>query len=217
MMSQIWSFRWRPWLGLAGLLLVLQAATACVAPQGPFAGTTPTETPINRLERGLMDATDLPSGWSRQSIGVPNDLKGGIARYREYQGPPRSAMPFVRAGQSISLYVNEEISRAAYEEAVAAMIPVGYADKWPWPSELNFTTHADQISIGCSPSVFNDIKAITCRMTARYGNLVTTLDGQVFKDRWLTMAQFRHLLERVDAKMEAIREPQGEATPTPAP
>ncbi|MBK9094675.1 MAG: hypothetical protein IPM84_18280 [Anaerolineae bacterium] len=54
-------------------------------------------------------------------------------------------------------------------------------------------------------------------MTARYGNLLTTLDGQVFKDRWLTMAQFRHLLERVDAKMEAIREPQGEATPTPAP
>ncbi|MBK9094798.1 MAG: hypothetical protein IPM84_18905 [Anaerolineae bacterium] len=47
--------------------------------------------------------------------------------------------------------------------------------------------------------------------------MVTRLDGLVFEDRWLTMAQFRHLLERVDAKMEAIREPQGNATPTPAP
>ncbi|MGB4805857.1 MAG: hypothetical protein WBV59_24675, partial [Anaerolineae bacterium] len=104
-----------------------------------------------------------------------------------------------------------------YEEAVAAMIPVGYADKWPWPSELNFTTHADQIRIGCNPGMFNGIKAVTCRITARYGNLVTTLYGQVFEDRWLTMAQFRHLLERVDAKMEAIREPQGDATATSAP
>ena len=151
MMSRTWNYRWHRGLSLAGLLVVLQTVMACMASQGPWAGTIPTETPINRLERGLMDATDLPSGWSRQSSGVPNDLKGGIARYRECQGPPRSAMPFVRAGQSIGLYVDEEISRDAYEEAVAAMIPVGYADKWPWPLELNFTTHADQISIGCSP------------------------------------------------------------------
>ncbi|MBK9094793.1 MAG: hypothetical protein WAW03_02210 [Anaerolineae bacterium] len=46
---------------------------------------------------------------------------------------------------------------------------------------------------------------------------MTVVRTLVFEDRWLTMAQFRHLLERVDAKMEAIREPQGEATPTPAP
>ncbi|MFZ2618471.1 MAG: hypothetical protein WA077_21005, partial [Anaerolineae bacterium] len=69
----------------------------------------------------------------------------------------------------------------------------------------------------CNPGVLNDIPVRTCRVTARYGDLVTTIRAQIFEDRWLTMAQFRHLLERVDAKMEAIREPQGEATPTPAP
>ena len=215
MMSRIWNFRWHCGLGLIGLFFVLQMTTGCVAPQGLFVGTTPTETPVNRLERGLMDATDLPFGWRRESTGVPRDLRGEVARYRDYRGPTGSPI-FVRAGQSLALYSTLTDSEAAYEEAAAAMIPKDYADKWPWPPELDSAMHADQIVIGCNPGFFNDIKATTCAVTARYGNLVTTLYGQVFEDRWLTMAQFRHLLERVDAKMEAIREPQGEATPTPA-
>lgn len=216
MMSRIWSFRWRRGLGLAGLFCVLQMASSCATLQSPLAGTTPTETPINRLERGLMDATDLPFGWRRESTGVPHDLRGEVARYRDYRGPTGSPI-FVRAGQSIALYSTLTDSESAYAEAAAAMIPKDYADKWPWPPELDLAMHADQIVIGCNPGFFDDIKAITCAVTAQYGNLVTSLYGQVFEDRWLTMAQFRHLLERVDAKMEAIREPQGAATPTPAP
>lgn len=216
MMSRTWNYRWHRGLSLVGLLVVLQTVTACMASQGPLGGTIPTETPINRLERGLMDATDLPFGWRRESTGVPRDLRGEIARYRDYRGPISSPI-FVRAGQSIALYSTLTDSESAYAEAAAAMIPKDYADKWPWPPELDFATHADQIVIGCHPGFFNDVKAATCAITARYGNLVTTMYAQVFEDRWLTMAQFRHLLERVDAKMEAIREPQGDTTPTPAP
>ncbi|MBK7202338.1 hypothetical protein [Candidatus Amarolinea dominans] len=216
MMSRTWNYRWHRGLSLAGLLVVLQTVMACMASQGPLAGTIPTETPINRLERGLMDATDLPFGWRRESTGVPRDLRGEVARYRDYRGPTGSPI-FVRAGQSLVLNPMTKDSETAYEEAAATMIPAGYADKWPWPPELDFATHADQIIIGCNPGVLNDIPVRTCRVTARYGDLVTTIRAQVFEDRWLTMAQFRHLLERVDAKMEAIREPQGEATPTPAP
>ncbi|MFZ1474257.1 MAG: hypothetical protein WAV79_15150, partial [Anaerolineae bacterium] len=65
--------------------------------------------------------------------------------------------------------------------------------------------------------MINDIPNQSCSFIASYGQLITVIHAQVFEDRWLTMAQFRHLLERVDAKMEALREPQGEATPTPAP
>lgn len=216
-MKRSWYRSWRAWLGLLGLLAGLQIATACLAPLGSLIGATSTETPINRIERGLLDATDLPFGWRRESTGVPQDLTGGIiARYRDYRGPGSTPI-FVRAGQSIALYASEAESDAAYQRAAEEMIPAGYEDQWPRPAELDFTTHADAIIIGCSAGVFNGIPARTCRIVARYGRLVTTLDGQVFEDRWLTMAQFRHLLERVDAKMAAIREPSGSAVPPPAP
>ncbi|MGB3060842.1 MAG: hypothetical protein WBD79_16675 [Anaerolineae bacterium] len=65
--------------------------------------------------------------------------------------------------------------------------------------------------------MINDIPNQSCSFIASYGQLITVIHAQVFEDRWLTMAQFRHLLERVDAKMEAIREPQGDATATSAP
>jgi hypothetical protein len=207
---------WQAWLGLLGLLVGLHTITACLGPSGPLVNSTATETPINLVERGLLDATDLPFGWRRESTGVPQDLTGGvIARYRDYRGPGSTPI-FVRAGQSIALYASETESDAAYQKAAKEMIPAGYEDQWPRPPELDFTTQADAIIIGCSAGVFNGIPARTCRAAARYGNLVTTIRGQIFEDRWLSVLQFRNLLERVDAKMVAIREPQGSDTPTPA-
>ena len=217
MMKRRWYSCWQVWLGYFGLLVGMQILTACLGPLGSSIGATSTETPINRIERGLLDATDLPFGWRRESTGVPQDLTGSvIARYRDYRGPESTPI-FVRAGQSIALYASEAESDAVYQKAAKEMIPAEYAEKWPHPPELDFTPQADSIVVGCHAGVIDGISARTCVVVARYGKLVTTLDGQVFEDRWLTMTQFRHLLERVDAKMEAIREPQGEATPTPAP
>ena len=211
------NYQWRRWLfGLVGLLLVSCLETACVTSKDPRVIATSTETPVNRIERGLMDATDLPFGWRLDSTGVPRDLPGGIARYRDYRGPVGSPI-FVRAGQSVALYATIEDSEAAYEETAANEIPATYVDKWPWPRDLDFATRADQIIIGCHDGVFNDIPASTCRIAARYGLLVTIVNAQVFKDRWLTMEQFRHLLERVDAKMEKIREPQADSAPISEP
>ncbi len=166
----------------------------------------------------MLDMADLPFGWRRESTGVPQDLAGGsVARYRDYRGPESTPI-FVRAGQSIALYASEAESAAAYRAAAREMIPAGYEDQWPRPPELDFATQADAITVGCSVAgVFGGIPAHTCRVVARYGKLVTTLDGQVFEERWLTMAQFRRLLERVDAKMATVREPQGSDAPTPTP
>jgi len=218
MMSRIWSFRWRHGLGLAALFCVLQMVTSCATLRSPLVGTTPTETPINRLERGLMDATDLPFGWSLRSTGAPRNSNGAIlARYRDYQGPQGGAMPFVRTGQQMYLYHNETESREAFQKLVTDSIPSEFADKWPRPVELDFRLHASESRIGCSSGLVNNIPHRVCLVIARYNEVVTRLDGLVFEDRWLTMAQFRHLLERVDAKMEAIREPQTDALSTPAP
>jgi len=192
------------WIVLAALLLFLFGFVACVVPSSLIRPVL-SESPINRIERGLMDATDLPFGWSRRSTGVPQDPMGSVARYRDYQGPSRYAIPFVRAGQTIYLYPSETESRTAYKNLVADNIPAAAIDKWPQPPELDLPLHADESTIGCMAWIINNIPNQTCSLIARYGNLVTVVDGQVFEDRWLTMAQFRHLLERVDMRMESIR------------
>lgn len=209
---------WRLTRSLLGLLIGLQVATACLSPLRSPLDSTATETPINRIERGMLDATDLPFGWRRESTGVPQDLTGGIiARYRDYRGPANTPI-FVRAGQSIALYASETESDAAYRATARKVIPVGHEDQWPRPPELDFTMQADAITVGCNAAgVFDGIPAHSCSIVARYGKLATTIDGQVFDDHWLTMAQFRNLLERVDAKMAAIREPQGSGVPAPTP
>jgi hypothetical protein len=195
----------RSLLAILGLWLV--GLAACSLPLSRMTSPGTPESPTARIERGLMDATDLPFGWSRRSTGVPQDQMGAIARYRDYQGPPRYAIPFVRAGQIIYLYANETESRAAYKELVAENIPPASANKWPWPPELSFPTHADEITVGCMVWVIDNIPNKACSVIARYGDLVTVVDGQVFEDRWLTMAQFRRLLERVDVRMQTIRQP----------
>ncbi len=158
------------------------------------------------------------SGGGANQLACPKILTGGIvARYRDYRGPANTPL-FVRASQSIALYAGETESDAAYRAAAREMIPVGYEDQWPRPPELDFTTQADAITVGCSDaSVFDGIPARTCRVAARYGNLVTTIRGQIFEDLWLTMLQFRNLLERVDAKITVIQEPQASDAPTPTP
>lgn len=207
----------RSLLVILGLWLV--GLAACSLPFSRMTGPGTPESPTARIERGLMDATDLPFGWSRRSTGVPQDQMDGIARYRDYQGPPRYAMPFVRAGQIIYLYANETESRTAYKALVAENIPPASANKWPWPPALSFPTHADEITVGCMAWVIDNIPNKACSVIARYGDLVTVVDGQVFEDRWLTMAQFRYLLERVDARMQTIRQPAAneERVPTSPP
>lgn len=92
-------------------VLCMIALVSCT-PNAPITGTLTPQTPINRLEQGMMDATDLPFGWGIRSTGAPRDLNGAtFAWYRDYQGPPRNAMPFVRAGQIIYLYSSEIESR----------------------------------------------------------------------------------------------------------
>ena len=209
---------WRRWVYLIILSSCLASLAACNAPVPLPADYDTSKSDVSRIERGMVDATDLPSGWSLRSTGAPRNSNGAIlARYRDYQGPQRSAMPFVRTGQQMYLYSNEIESREAFQKLVTDSIPSEFADKWPRPVELDFTLHASESRIGCSSGLVNNIPHRVCLVIARYDEVVTRLDGLVFEDRWLTMAQFRHLLERVDAKMEAIREPQGEATPTPAP
>ncbi len=99
------------------------------------------------------------------------------------------------------IYPNEDAARSAYEEIVAQAFPAGYSDRWLTPAELEFEGRSDQIKIACLSGSINGMPFSGCRAIAQYSDMLTYLTGNVFENRWLTMEQFRRLVERVDAKM----------------
>lgn len=165
-----------------------------------------------QVRLGLIDGADLPFGWGYRS-GGPLDVPGGYGQGVGFHGANPDKHSFVLVTQRLEIYPDDSASRAAFQTRVDEAIPPDYADVWGQPPELNFQGGADEIKIACMAVQINGISTRSCRVTARYGELVTSLWGNVFEDRWLTMAQFRQLVERLDQHMQAAR--ASTQTPTP--
>ncbi len=163
-----------------------------------------TQAAIRRHGLDTMNATDLPFGWGRPrdaSIKSPD----GYGLRVVYYGADPHGQSYVNVSQDLMYYRTVALSQAAYRAAVAEAIPAAYANKWVRPPELDFTARADEMTIACLPGWINDIYHRACKVIARYDDVVMTLYANVFEGRWLTMAQFRRLLERVDARVNSIR------------
>ncbi len=171
---------------------ILWACAACSTPRE-------SEFVLRRLATGMVDATDLPLGWGDRRSTVP-EVSNATARSITYYaiGP---GTPYVNVGQRILIYPSEDASKAAFQDTVAQTIPAAYEDEWVTPPELTFAANADEIRVACLSGFVNGIPHRTCSMIARYGDMLTHLHGNVFEDRWLTMEQFRRLVQQVDAKM----------------
>lgn len=182
------------------LALILSAAVlvACM-PSDPLA-----QAAIRRHGWDSINATDLPFGWGHPWDKTIKEPDGYGLRVVYYGADPRS-QSYVNVSQDLVYYRTVELSQASYQAAVAAAIPASAAHKWVRPPELDFTARADEMTIACLPGRINDIYHRACRVIARYDDVVMTVYANVFEDRWLTMAQFRRLLERVDARVNSIR------------
>jgi len=173
-------------------VLAVALNVSCQAPDG-------SEYAMRRFAAGMVDATDLPFGWGdRRSTAaeVPGAIGRNITYYAE--GPGRS---YVNVGQQMMIYPDEDAARSAYEEIAAQSFPAEYSDRWLTPAELEFEGRSDQMKIACLSGSINGMPFSGCSVVARYKDMVMDLTANVFENRWLTMEQFRRLVERVDAKM----------------
>ena len=173
-------------------ILIVALSVSCQGPDG-------SEYAMRRFATGMVDATDLPFGWGdRRSTAaeVPGAIGRNITYYAE--GPGRS---YVNVGQQMMIYPNEDAARSAYEEIVAQSFPAEYSDRWLTPAEVEFEGRSDQMKIACLSGSINGMPFSGCSLVARYKDMVMDLTANVFENRWLTMEQFRRLVERVDAKM----------------
>ncbi len=192
----------------ACLLIILCLTTSLLS--GCFRDEMPPAI-RQQVRLGLIDRADLPSGWGYRS-GKPLNVPGGYGQDVGFHGADPNKYSFVLVTQTLEIYPNESASRAAFQTRVDEAIPPGYADVWFQLPELDFRGNTDEIKVACMSVHVNGIATRSCRVIARYGEMVTTLYGNVFEDRWLTMTQFRHLVERLDQHMQDARV----STKTPA-
>lgn len=181
-------------------LLVNLAAVVLVSLSGCIRDPFPPAV-RQQVSLGLIDGTDLPFGWGYRS-GKPLDVPGGYGQDVGFHGANPDKYSFVLVTQRLEIYPDESVSRAVFQTRVNEAIPPDYADVWVQPPELDFQGGADEIRIACMAVQINGIPTQSCRVMARYGKLVTSLWGNVFEDRWLTMPQFRRLVERLDQRMQ---------------
>lgn len=186
-----------PAIALA-LILSATVLAACM-PSDPLA-----QAAIRRHAVDAMNATDLPFEWGHR---WSDSIKGpdGYGLRVVYYGADPRGQSYVNVSQDLVYYRTVELSQVAYRVAVAAAIPAAYANEWVRPLELDFVARADEMTIACLPGRINGIYHRSCKVVARYDDAVMTLYANVFEDRWLTMMQFRRLLERVDARINSIR------------
>jgi hypothetical protein len=170
---------------------------------------TPTPTATERIAIALLQTAELPGWWDstwRWEVDVP----GAIARRGAFQRLGDGAQGWMKVSQTVAVYPTVAQSRTGYDERVQHSFPGPggpWASTWFEPPGLAFANAADQLSAACMPVTINEAPLLTCCVVARYGDMVTEVWANVFPDDWLTMPQFRAVLERVNQRMRSVRQP----------
>ncbi len=152
-----------------------------------------------QLRLAQMDGGDLPAGWGYRSSKLL-EVAGGYGQIVGFQGADPARYPFVLVSQTLEIFGDVPTSRAAFAARVDRAIPPDASDVWATPPEVRFGSAADESRIACMPLQANGIPMQSCRAVARYGQIVMTVYGNVFQDRWLMMAEFESLLERLEQR-----------------
>lgn len=150
-----------------------------------------------QLRLAQLDGTDLPSGWGNRSSKLL-EVAGGYGQIVGFHGADPTRYSFVLVSQTLEIFGDISTSRAAFASRVERAIPA--AEAWVVPSELRFGKAADESRIACMAVEGDSIPMRSCRAVARYGQIVMTVYGNVFRDRWITMPQFQRLLERLEQR-----------------
>ena len=144
-------------------------------------------------------ATDVPFGWRRSGLGdsyeeTPPGALVAVTRY--YYGTRDKT--WVNVSQQLIIYKNTEWAAEAYREELASFNP-----SWLVPADLSFSGRADDLYIACIPARINGIKVRSCEVVGRYEDTLSILLANVFEEQWLTMPDFRRVLEGMDTRVAA--------------
>jgi hypothetical protein len=132
---------------------------------------------------------------------VPN----AEGRFYRFYGTANRSESWINVGQIILLYPDVAAARVGYQEQDTQSIPPT-ATRWREMEELAFVHQADEWHAECLANSINGSPGFLCIAIARYENLVIVMLGNVFEERWLSMADFRAVLEAMDRRATAALE-----------
>ncbi|MFP4344678.1 MAG: hypothetical protein ACLFU8_08300 [Anaerolineales bacterium] len=190
-------------LGL-GALLALQIVVGGVISRAAWENR-PTLSPTDAFFADVaLELGDLPQGWRRGGVMVES-VPNAEGRFYRFYGTANRSESWINVGQIILLYPDVAAARVGYQEQDRQYIPPT-ATQWREMEELAFAHQADEWHAECLPHSINGSPGFGCRAIARYENLVIVMLGNVFEERWLSMADFRTVLEAMDRRATAALE-----------
>ncbi len=167
----------------------------------------PTLSPTDAFFTDVaIQLSDLPQGWRRGEVMVES-VPNAEGRFYRFYGTANRSESWINVEQIILLYPDVAAARVGYQEQETQYIPPT-ATRWREMKELAFAHQADEWHAECLPHSINGSPGFACRAIARYENLVIVMLGNVFEDRWLSMADFRVVLEAMDRRAIAALEQQ---------
>jgi hypothetical protein len=162
---------------------------------------TPSPTEI-LLAQAAIQLSDLPQGW-RQGDMMVESVPNAEGRSIRFYGTPNRSETWINVGQILLLYPDLSSAQQGYQEQYRQHLPSAYMAHWKEVAELEFSHHADEWHTACLPGSINDSSSYACRAVVRYQNLVIVMFGNIFEDRYLSMADFRAVLEAMDRRAVA--------------
>lgn len=188
-------------LGVSGLLIIqfVLGTVATTLMQRAIPTLTSTE---KFIFSAAIQLEDLPPGW-RSEIPHIENVPGAESRIFGFVGTNDPDLTWIRVTEMLFVFEDEKRALSHYQEQVVEYIPPHATDSWKHIPELDFSHHADEIKVACLPGYINGKHHFACSAIARYQNVVIVILGNVFDDRWLTMVEFRAVLEAMDRRIVA--------------
>ena len=207
--------------GLIGLLILVliivvlntgnvKSNSSSIVPASPVAGiklmpvdmpiptvawvTPPSEPWVKEL---FVKEGEIPAAWRTESTFWDGESLG-VA----YRTQPRQTG--IALSQFVTFYSTTLLAEQAYSRTLDKYFPPEYIKDWKDAPELVFPYHADALKVACLASRLNGIPFQACRSLARYKQLIVMTFGNVFEDKWLTMADYRKMLEAVDRRVTEV-------------
>jgi hypothetical protein len=172
------------------------------------ASSTPTSVVTSAsdlLARATLQVEDFSPGW-RMSPPSDKTVDGVPGRIVGFHGSSDPDLMWVLVGQELYSYSSAGTAAEAYPTWVKKYLPMLGEGGWQQVSDWDFPNQATQKIIACLPVKINGNQVTSCTVVAQYQNLIVIVDGNLTKDRWLTVEGFRNLLASMDRRVvEALK------------
>lgn len=172
------------------------------------------------LDFGLLRGSSRPASWSSKGQSQRTINTTEVIGKRVTWSNRLVGEPGVYISQEIRKYQSEAAAADAYTDLIAITFDRGRNNEVAWrvPDDLAGPVHADEASLQClddetdykgweqllARGIPADIILLPrrhCVLVARYLGLVTELNGNIFRDTWMTPKRFQRVLDGVDQPM----------------